>query len=323
MKIYKRILAMLLALALLFGITIPCIAIEKTNIETVTYEISAERLKMHKDIISGKANEPSLATYSEFDILSKLSEKSTAELVNAGYSVSTAEQISTRAIEEAALSEIFERSKLSDKQLQEMGYSNKEIDELQSLTGKETLSDIYTRGLFANCTCYNVLTDHYYKTSTGKTYMLVAYGWEWDKFPVMKLTDCVGTGWNHDFTPDNSLDNNVIDYNTTHIAYCETKDSPASFYSTVVMIEKQLQTSECMVPMTNSSKTALYGVGDMALSQTGKINDVKFAFKYAHNRMGYTPSVSYPWGVGFEFESAEDVYQPSSVAYNDFVEVIN
>ena len=75
--------------------------------------------------------------------------------------------------------------------------------------------------------------------------------------------------------------------------------------------------------MKNSSKTVLYGVGDMALSQTGKVNDVKFAFKYAHNRIGATPSVSYPWSLSFEFTSAEDVYQPSSVVYSDFVRVIN
>lgn len=322
MKKIRKSIALLLVVVMIFGLTVPSYATEfvkKTNNE----EIPINLLKRHKDIISGRVPEASVGTYSEYDIIKKLENKSTVELLSLGYSTLMANQISTGKIEEVMLSEIFERSKMSTEQLSDMGYSNEEITELQSLTGDETLSDISTRGLFANCTCYNILDGHYYKQSTGKTYMVVAYGWEWDKFPAIKLTDCAGVGWNHEFTPDDSLDNDAMDYNLTYIGYCETKDSPASSVSRVVMREKYLQTSECTVPMKSSGNTALFGVGNMALSQVGCMYNVKFSFKYAHNTIGATPSVGLPWSVGFSFESAEDIFTPPSVLYHDYPTIIS
>lgn len=202
-----------------------------------------------------------------------------------------------------------------------MGYSADEIYVMKNLTGNETLEQMSTYGILADCTCYNTLVDHYYRTSTDKTYFLVSYGWEWDKCPAWVLTDCAVVGWNHDFHPDESLDTSSKNYNTTYKTYVNQSDATDKKYSSKAMVEKELNTAEDQFDMNGFYGNAYYvkaGSGTMALSQTGKQNDAKFSFKYGHNEVLAAPSVGYPWGVSFSLEGAESIFMPSEIVYSDF-----
>lgn len=139
-----------------------------------------------------------------------------------------------------------------------MGYSADEIYVMKNLTGNETLEQMSTYGILADCTCYNTLVDHYYRTSTDKTYFLVSYGWEWDKCPAWVLTDCAGVGWNHDFHPDESLDTSSKNYNTTYKTYVNQSDATDKKYSSKAMVEKELNTAEDQFDMNGFYGNAYY-----------------------------------------------------------------
>lgn len=68
------------------------------------------------------------------------------------------------------------------------------------------------------------------------------------------------------------------------------------------MVEKNMQTAQDQLDMNGFYGVDYYvksGSGTMYLSQTGQVNDVKFSFKYDHNRFGVVVSVGYPWSIGF------------------------
>ena len=87
------------------------------------------------------------------------------------------------------------------------------------------------------------------------------------------------------------------------------------------MVEKYMQTSEDVFDLNELYGEYYYvksGYGIMCLSQTGKVNDVKFTFKYDHNETGLVPSVGFPWSIGFTLEEAETVFVPPQLVYHDF-----
>jgi hypothetical protein len=137
------------------------------------------------------------------------------------------------------------------------------------------------------------------------------------------LTDCASTGWNKDFHPDSTGSNS---YNKSYKTYVNQYDSSDKKYSSEPMVERNMQTAEDQLDMNGFYGADYYvksGYGTMYLSQTGKVNDVKFAFKYGHNEIGVAVSVGYPWSRGFSLEGAESIFQPAELVYSDFTTVQN
>lgn len=325
-KIISIVLVLMLSLSVLNLTAFAAdITEQDTAVEVAITSIPNEAAQYHDNIISGIARSVSTSTYNEYEIIKMLEEMSVEELQQRGYSSDVIEVIENGNLEETILEETFSRASLTESELLDMGYTEEEIVILKALTGEETLEQISTRGILADCTCYNTLVDHYYRTSTGKTYFLVSYGWEWDKCPVWLLTDCAGVGWNHDFHPDDSLDTSYIDYNTTYKEYVHQLDASDVKYTAEPMLEKQLNTCEDQLDMNGFYGSMYYvkaGWGTMALSQTGIQNDVKFAFKYGHNEIFAAPSVGYPWSVSFSLEGAESIFMPPELVYSDFARII-
>ncbi|EJX04903.1 hypothetical protein EVA_06992 [gut metagenome] len=240
----------------------------------------------------------------------------------AGYSADVIANIKSGVVEDQLLQTVFERAKLSKDELKNLGYSSAEIVSMKNLTGDETLDEVAPFAL-AYCTTYNTYMSHTYKPSTNKTYFLCAYGWSWDKCPAWLLTDAAGCGWNHEFHPDNSVGST---YNVSYKTYVNQLNASDKKYTQKNLYEKTLQTCEDQFDMNGYYGSNYYvqsGHGTMALSQTGKINDVKFAFKYGHNQLGPAVSVSYPWGIGFGLEGAETIFQPNEIVYHDFAVTVN
>lgn len=327
----KKIISVLLTgLLLLSCFSFSTFAIDvseqKTAEEIAITTIPNEAYQYHNNIVNGVSRSIATSTYNEYEIIKMFEEMSVEELQVRGYSADVIEAIENENLEEIILEETFERASLTESELLNMGYTEEEIAVLHDLTGEETLEQISARGILADCTCYNTLVDHYYRTSTGKTYFLVSYGWEWDKCPVWLLTDCAGVGWNHDFHPDDSLDTSYMDYNTTYKEYVNQLNASDVKYTAEPMLEKQLNTCEDQLDMNGFYGSMYYvkaGWGTMALSQTGIQNDVKFSFKYGHNEIFAAPSVGYPWSVSFSLEGAESIFMPPELVYSDFARVIN
>lgn len=327
----KKLFSIILAVAMVFSICIPAYAADTSNtkqiaLEIPVTEIPSDVLTNHQNVVSGRTRSAITSTYDEYEILSMMKAKTTEDLIFEGYSKDVVEDIKSGNVEERILTVTFERAALSEEELAKMGYSADEIFVMKNLSGDETLEQLSTYGILADCTCYNYLVEHYYKTSTGKTYFLVSYGWEWDKCPAWVLTDCAGVGWNHDFHPDETLDTSSKNYNTTYKTYVNQSDASDKKYSSKAMVEKELNTAEDQFDMNGFYGSAYYvksGSGTMALSQTGRQNDAKFSFKYGHNEILAAPSVGYPWGVSFSLEGAESIFMPPEIVYSDFASTKN
>ena len=277
----------------------------------------------HNRIIKGFTRSASnnLRVMNEYEILQSASAKSDAELLQEGYGEDTISQIRDGTIAELIRKSIFSRASLPSSELSELGYTESEIEYMKSLTGTETLADLSTRGILADCYTYNTFVSHTYNKSKDKTYFICNYGWEWDKCPNWVLTDCAGLGWNHDFHPDDAVDS---DYNKTFKTYVNQGNASDKKYTTKHIYEKELQTAEDQFDMNGFYGSDYYvksGSGTICLSQTGKVNDVKLSFKYGHNQFGPAVSVSYPWGVSFGLDGAETIFQPDEIVYNDFATV--
>lgn len=328
----KKVISMFLVFVLLFGMSVMSYAKEPTDKPRfVTYNDISASLQKHKDIISGKISEVSVITCDEYEIVEELETMEIKELTDKGYSLAEINDIKNGNAQEQIRLEIFKRVAMPSEQLEKMGYTNDEITALKSLTGDETLSDISARGILAKCTAYNFIDDCYYKTSKQKTYVIYFYGWDWDKAPVFLRKDIIGIGWDHDFAIDNSLDNDVMDYNTTTICYSYNSNvSVTDEYVEIQMWENPVNISNCtfeMQKMQYASKRidALCGFGTMALSQAGKVNNVKVSFQYGHDKLGLVPSISISIdniGIGFSIENAETTIAPP-IAYVDFPRTIN
>lgn len=328
----KKICSLFLAVLFLlntFAIVVSAESADEPDfdMEIPISEVDLPSEQYHNQIIAGHAKTVSTSTSNEYEILKMLENMSIDELTQRGYSADTIAAVESGQLDDIILETTFERASLSVGELSNMGYSDSEITVLKNLNGDETLEEISTYGILADCICYNTLVDHFYSTYTGKTYFIVSFGWEWDKCPVWLMTDCVGVGWNHNFHPDDSLDPySDTDYNTIYKKYVNIDFSIGNKYTSKAMAEKQLNTCEDQFDMNGYYGPRYYvkgGWGTIALSQTGQQNDVKMSFKYGHNEAFASASVGYPWGVSFSIEGAESIFMPPEIVYSDYARVVN
>ena len=296
---------------------VPCFSSLAAQKETFSEEringIPEEILTdFEKNIVLAKNSRNS--SISEFEIYKKAKYMSTKELVKQGYTSEDANKIQNGELEEVILQAFFERSNLPSDTLSNMGYTMKDIQKMKNLTGNETLSDIEALAVSAKVTCYNTLKSHYYEKSTNKTHFIVSYGWEWNKTPLMQLTDCIGIGWNQDFSIKSDASSS---YNKHYKVYINRNNSSDKKSINTTLKEKQLQTIEDKFSVSTEYNLKYYdiksGSGIMYLIQEGKANNAKFSMKYGHNTIGTSPSIGYPWGVSFSFSNAESIFMPDEI----------
>ncbi len=316
----KKFLSIALSLAMMCSLSATAFAADNSGIseqtETEISMIPEEITNLHQQSLLQKNAVTS--TYNEYEILESSKLQTNDELLEAGYSLDVIADIRSGAAEERIVAATLERAMLPETQLLEMGYTESEIISLKNLTGSESLSEISALGVLADCSTYNTYVSHVYKKSLNKTFFKVNFGWEWDKCPAWLLTDCAGTGWNQNFHPD---DTGSSTYNTSYKTYVNQLNSSDKKYSSEPMYEQELGTAQDQLDMNGFFGSEYYvksGSGTMYLSQTGRVNDVKFAFKYGHNQFGAAVSVGFPWSVGFSLEGAETVFQPQELVYHDF-----
>lgn len=211
-------------------------------------------------------------------------------------------------IEDELKNEVFKRSKLDEEILEDMGYTPEQIAELKSLQGNESIQQLAV--FSASVKCYNSLSSHVYNKKTKKTNFNVNYSWEWTALPLIAMSDCIGMGWNNDFSAN-------INSNTVTVTYKPLTDRAQTVKKSYKVVEKEICAAQTQFPMKSDNQYwAKSGSGVLKLTAAGLKNNAKFQFKYAHNQIGVTPYVTAPGGIGFTFESAEDTFMPSAIVHS-------
>lgn len=297
----KRFITVIITVALVM-----CIGVSAMHIESEQFP-PVERQILHEQLVNDVAITRIVDSY---EMIQQLK-------VQAQQSRKVIPMSEIERMEDQILEATFEAATWPNARLEALGFDPVSIANLRNLTGKETLAELSQLRVLDEFACYNTLSDHYYDQSENKTYFVVDYGWEWVRGPVVALTDCVGVGWNNSFHPTNDL---AVWHNRTYLGYVSYTNADNVEYEYSRMIEDEINTSQAQIDIDRGDQRYLQlGYGTMALSQTGQVNDAKFAFKYGHNRIGLAPSIAYPWGVGFTFEGSEVDYSPASgIVYSDF-----
>lgn len=148
--------------------------------------------ELHERILNSDVQSDCVTTVSECESLMIAAEMTEEELLAKGYSAEAVADIKDGTVEQQLRKAIFERAQLSNAELLGMGYTETEITALKNLTGNETLAELDALGVSANCTTYNSIISHFYRSSNNKTYLICAFGWEWDKAPAYTRIDCAG-----------------------------------------------------------------------------------------------------------------------------------
>lgn len=286
-----------------------------TIIATLVWSTTAQASNIENSMIESESQEfeqyieQNVVTYDEYEVIQDLRYKDDNELVELGYSKETIDQIKSDELEQTLRKEIMERAEMSVQELKNLGYSDEKIHVLKSLTGEESLEELSARGVFATLSCSAEFLNHYYKTASNTTFMLAKFSWEWSEGTLVALTDGAAVGWNHDFAMNNNLSSL---YNKHKITYINTQDSSDVYTVTNIMEEVELNCSIDKFGVAQyQGKTQYFakkGSGIIALSQTGKVENVKFVFKYGHNTVLADISLSAPFGVGFGLSGVEETY---------------
>ena len=250
-----------------------------------------------------------VSTFSEYDWLQSVEEKSDFELKDDGYTDEQIECIKTGTYEEELKNEVFKCSKLDEKTLEDMGYTQEQILGLKSLQDDESIQQLAV--FSASVKCKNWLSSHVYDKKTKKTKFNINYSWEWTALPLIAMSDCIGMGWNNNFGAN-------VNSNTVKVIYKPLTDCAKTVEKTYKVVEKEMGIAQAQFPMKcDNQHWARSGSGIMKLTAAGLKKNTKFQFKYAHNQLGATPSVTIPAGIGFTFKSAEDIFMPDAVVYSE------
>ncbi|SHJ74229.1 hypothetical protein SAMN02745912_00935 [Paramaledivibacter caminithermalis DSM 15212] len=265
-------------------------------------------------LVKEEMKDKNIKPINEIDMIKSLKKLNKEELTKKGFDNQEIFKIDSMDIETEFKKVLLKRKKLPTEQLKRMGYSEIQITKLRNIKGNETLDEI--RSLSADMYCYNYINTHRYDSDTNRTKVEAEFGWEWNVVPAFQFTDSIGVGWNGDFQIDPDYYQYWLNY---HIKTYYDKYSSKTVTRRSSMSEKKMNTCQDSFDLTGYDEGlqnyfCKSGYGVMALTEVGKASNVKFSFKYGHNHVGVAPSVTYPYGVGFTFKGAEQIYSPPSVA---------
>lgn len=146
---------------------------------------------------------------SEYDAIKKYSDKTYEELIDMGFDSERANELLN--LETTVMQKIEELKTYDDKTLRKLGYSERQIDALNtmkldsqiasySMESNETSIDIVPMGLFGDVYMSNIID--WSKTTSTKAYF--DYSWYWDGRPLTTAIDGIGFAWDGGFRVSSS-----------------------------------------------------------------------------------------------------------------------
>lgn len=238
----------------------------------------------------------------EYLMLKELKNKSDDELTKIGF---TSDQI--KKIKEIDYAkELQKRSKLDEKILKNMGYTNEQIKILKNFSGTEP--EIIA--LASTLNLYATYTSFYYDSSVNRTYFRVYFDWEWSSQPLFLFTDIIGMAWSEGMYLDtdpswtfhtvkyvNNLTGNYyyIDYNVDLIA-------PVGGASTKFGMYRDSNNPP------GTYEWSKFGYGYVRVSKSGYVPEVQMIIEYGHSTLQLIPSVSLTGQLSLTFSEGVQVY---------------
>lgn len=103
---------------------------------------------------------------------------------------------------------ITELKNKSDKELENLGYSEEKIEKIKAYDG----SYISLRVAFSDFSCRIYFNRHKYDSSDRETTFRVRFDWEWEERPATALTDIIGAIVSEDMYWDDELSYHKVNY---------------------------------------------------------------------------------------------------------------
>lgn len=163
----KKLASAILAVAVIFSLTIPSYAVDTTT----------------------QTGDATVVVMNEYEELKKLAEQTPATLGSKG--LSSNEIATIKNYQEVYRNHIEDLQTLSDNALSKNGYNEAQINMIRNFAGTEEEMVL----LSAELTFYSSTTAFRY-VQGGRTTGGLAYNWEWNGIPVIKMQDMVAATWN-------------------------------------------------------------------------------------------------------------------------------
>ncbi|SHF85521.1 hypothetical protein [Ornithinibacillus halophilus] len=226
-----------------------------------------------------------------------MSQNSSSRLKINGFSEDEIEIIHN--LDEVYTNHLKANSKLSDKELENLGYSKDQIDLLRNYEGKEEetikLAATLTLRLSAPYVRHN--------SFTNRTNAQLGVNWTWAGVPLIKRTDIIGVSWNdwHVTSSSGSL------------TYIPITGSPGYLYESATILANNGPASfgrGIRIPMTQQDNYWWARSGsatfDLNGAHTGRKDLTAYA-EYGHTTINITPGFSIPGYGAINFNVAMDV----------------
>lgn len=242
-------------------------------------------------------------TVNEYEALKALSENSSFQLTNMGYSADEVKFIQN--IEEYA-NHLKSYSHSSDQELDNLGYSKDQIDMLRDYKGTEEetirLAATLTLRLNAQYVTHN--------NSTNRTNARLGYNWTWAGVPVFKTRDIIGVSWN-DWSVTGS---------STSVTYKPLTGASGTRYGSATILSNSGPNSAGRGVRINMTQDDNYwwarsgsGIFDLRGNSAGR-KDLSAYAAYGHTTLSITPGFSIPgygsinfnWGMQTVGQAWED-----------------
>lgn len=267
-------------------------------------------------------NLQSTKVINELEIFSALLEKSNEELIQSGF---TQQQI-TELRNFDIIHAIEERLKLSETELNHLGYEHSDIrklnqalndltensNKLYNMSNIEKMNLIKAQGVFAQMTLYTGL----YNYSTSR--LVVDFTWRWSNSPLTVIgKDALACAWQGTDNNGNLL-NVAIDPSNSYQTIHETSNTGISRnvrYGFDVKQTYGAATSEFQLGYSYEGTNVYYdsAYGKVTFIKTGSqpINEIALNITYAHTYFGPVPALTFPGGfsisVGMGSENMSSV----------------
>lgn len=237
-------------------------------------------------------NEPNSQTFivSEEEIIEKLKNTSDEELQKMGYTSKEIEEIRTFDYFEA----LSERAKLSDEILALYNYSPEEICELRNYvaSGGKTKGKINSNSLTITLKFSNITNG---KQATGTV------SWKWNKTTLIQLIDCVAVAWKT--TSGATINYSKVDGNNVAVTLTKINPNVAGAATTTAKVEWNVNDNQSIyarVPIGTYGYFAYTGTGKFIMKATsGTFNEFYIDCSYAHFTIKATPNISLSFsGIG-------------------------
>lgn len=264
-------------------------------------------------------------TINEYDVYVQTRLASQEELAESGVPAKQVELIKSNMIED----ELTRLSKLTTKELTELGYSAQQIAILHNYNGERIENAPELRGLFAD------MTASFSKVSASSTSLTVQVEWTWSSHPALcgvAITDMIAMRWQGTNTAGQPLN---VAFNSSGSS-CNVK-----YYSTVgetykfsqkasIVCDSPYDHAYAYIPMAldrpgdldNYAKT---GTMKIKVDRTGTdyIKEAAFVFGYGHTTIVVSPSLSLPASFGIGFSTGTEKMVEKAIRMNSSGTITN